>query len=177
MAARGEIVVPGPIAPAVSGDAVASRSLLQESGGFEASDDQAKAQLYVEHLRPAELRKMLTARGLEAKGLKKDLIARLTPALASDAAFMATLNPDGTVQEPEPEPAPATVEPSSADVAMVDGYIEPLRPADLRSQLEERGLDKKGLKKDLQARLKESLLADQQWLTARRAAEYESEDV
>ena len=177
MVARGEIVVPSPIAPAVSGDAVASRSLLQESGGFEASDDQAKAQLYVEHLRPAELRKMLTARGLEAKGLKKDLIARLTPALASDAVFMATLNPDGTVQEPEPEPAPATVEPSSADVAMVDGYIEPLRPADLRSQLEERGLDKKGLKKDLQARLKESLLADQQWLTARRAAEYESEDV
>ena len=152
------------------GEDVAARSMLS---GFEASSSDAVAAMHVEGLRPAELRKMLTARGLEAKGLKKDLVARLVPALATDAAFMETLlNADGTVQAEELG-APAAASPEN--VALVDAYIEPLRPAGLRSVLEQRGLDKKGLKKDLQQRLKDSLLNDPAWLAD--AANPEAEDV
>ena len=96
-----------PHPPGAVAAAVAQCRGVRASGGASAMDASAAAKLTVPLLR-AELEK----RGLDTKGLKAQLVERLTKALAdADAAPAAS---DMAVDEP-PQPAAAVLEHGSAD--------------------------------------------------------------
>ena len=134
---------------------------------------------HLDTMRPSDLRQLLTDRGMETKGLKKDLVARLAPVVSKDASFMAELTAEHRTEEkkPEPEPEPEPEPDTRSDEDVVTEIIGSMRPNELRTMLAERGLDKKGLKKDLIERLKASLLADSEWIASTRAGTVESTDI
>ena len=140
---------------------------------------EAMAARHLDTMRPSDLRQLLTDREMETKGLKKDLVARLAPVVSKDASFMAELTAEHRTEEkkPEPEPEPEPEPDTRSDEDVVMEIIGSKRPNELRTMLAERGLDKKGLKKDLIERLKASLLADSEWIASTRAGTAESTDI